>query len=160
MNAEYLFKLRLVVGRVGEMDLAKWWNTKGQLGSLGASVLRRGFPRTHRFAQARSVFAVASARCADVYSPRGAVTLWNLPAELEDEVGQRWEPWIEEASHWEPFFKELEVCSDDVQAELLRLELVSSAHVDEVDDKMLWMPWSRASGTNVGHLVSCARDSM
>ena len=35
------------------MDLAKWWNTKGQFGKMGALALRRGFPRRHRFAQAR-----------------------------------------------------------------------------------------------------------
>jgi hypothetical protein len=28
-----LLKLRLVVARFGEMDLAKWWNTKGRLAS-------------------------------------------------------------------------------------------------------------------------------
>ncbi|MGE4057006.1 MAG: BrxE family protein [Vicinamibacterales bacterium] len=50
--------MRLTVARFGEMNLAKWWNTKGQLGPLGTAALRRGFPRTHRFAQARSVFAV------------------------------------------------------------------------------------------------------
>jgi len=30
-------ELRLVVARFGEMDLAKWWNTKGQLGRLGTA---------------------------------------------------------------------------------------------------------------------------
>lgn len=29
MDLERLLKLRLVVARFGEMDLAKWWNTKG-----------------------------------------------------------------------------------------------------------------------------------
>ena len=53
LDLERLLKLRLVVARFGEMDLAKWWNTKGQLGRLGAA-LRRGLPRTHHFAQARS----------------------------------------------------------------------------------------------------------
>lgn len=70
---------RLVVARFGEMDLAKWWNTRGQLGRLGAAALRRGFPRTHRFAQARSVFAVAAHRCTEVFEPPGCVTLWRLP---------------------------------------------------------------------------------
>ena len=36
--------LRIVVAHVGEMDLAQWWNTKGQLGPLGAAALRRGLP--------------------------------------------------------------------------------------------------------------------
>src|ERR1019366_2541421 len=67
-------KLRLVVARFGEMDLAKWWNTKGQLGKLGAASLRRGFPRTHYFAQASSVFAVAAHRCAEVFEPPNSVT--------------------------------------------------------------------------------------
>ena len=80
-----LFKLRLVVARVGEGDLASWWNTRGQLGPMGASVLRRGFPRTYRFAQARSVFAVAAHRCDELYDPPNAVTLWQLPAEFEDD---------------------------------------------------------------------------
>jgi hypothetical protein len=62
IDLDHLLKLRLVVARFGEMDLAKWWNTKGQLGRLGTAALRRGFPRTHRFAQARSVFAVAAHR--------------------------------------------------------------------------------------------------
>ncbi len=132
ISVEYLFKLRLVVARVGEMDLAQWWNTKGQLGPLGASVLRRGFPRTHRFAQARSVFAVAAERCSELYRPAGAVTLWDLPASTEDDLEQRWEDWIDDAAGWEPFFKELEHCSSDLQQELTRLELVTPSQTAEV----------------------------
>ena len=64
IDLDRLLKLRLVVARFGEMDLAQWWNTKGQLGPTGAMALRRGFPRTFRFAAARSVFAVAAHRCA------------------------------------------------------------------------------------------------
>ena len=47
-------KLRLVVARFGEMDRAKWWNTKGMLASLGEMAIRRGFPKTHLFARARA----------------------------------------------------------------------------------------------------------
>ena len=77
IDLDRLLKLRLVIVRFGEMDLARWWNTKGQLGKLGAAALRRGFPRTHYFAQARSVFAVAAHRCAagrqaDAHSGRNA----------------------------------------------------------------------------------------
>ena len=36
IDFDRLLKLRLVVARVGEMDLAKWWNTRGQLGRLGS----------------------------------------------------------------------------------------------------------------------------
>jgi hypothetical protein len=59
-----LFKLRLVVARHGEMDAARWWNTQGVLGPRGVSVLRRGFPKTHCFAQARIVFETAKPRSA------------------------------------------------------------------------------------------------
>ena len=131
IDLDYVFKLRLVVARVGEMDLAQWWNTNGQLGSLRASVLRRGFPRTHRFAQARSVFAVAAHRCADLYQPSDAVTLWDLPASVEDDFEQRWETWIDDAASWEPFFKELEDCSSSLEQGLCRLALVREAHVQE-----------------------------
>lgn len=125
-------KLRLVVARVGEMDLARWWNTKGQLGSVGASVLRRGFRRTHRFAQARSVFAVAANRCQEVYDPPGAVTLWHLPAEMEDEFELRWEQWLDDSPGWAGFFEQLETCSPDLESELMRLQLVTSADVEHV----------------------------
>jgi hypothetical protein len=57
IDFDRLLKLRLVVARVDEMDLAKWWNTRGQLGRLGTATVRRGVPRTHYFAQARSVFS-------------------------------------------------------------------------------------------------------
>jgi len=80
----HLFKLRMVVARYGEMDAARWWNTQGILGRYGAMALGRGFPRTHRFAQAGIAFSVAAHRCREVYDSPAALTLWNLPAETED----------------------------------------------------------------------------
>lgn len=41
IDLDLLLKLRLTVARFGEMDLAKWWNTKGQLGRVGALALPR-----------------------------------------------------------------------------------------------------------------------
>src|ERR1700680_1077072 len=108
IDLDRLLKLRLVVARFGEMDLAQWWNTKGQLGPTGAIVLRRGFPRTFRFAAARSVFAVAAQRCQQVFNPPGCVTLWKLPAEVEDQFDARWEHWIDHRDEWEPFFGRVE----------------------------------------------------
>src|ERR1700729_1617905 len=108
IDLERLFRLRLVMARFGEMDLARWWNTKGQLGRMGALALRRGFPRSHHFAQARSAFAVATHRCAEVFNPPGCVTLWNLPAAIEEELDARWEHWLEGAVDWAPFFGILE----------------------------------------------------
>jgi hypothetical protein len=108
IDLDQLLKLRLVVGRFGEMDLAKWWNTKGQLGNLGTIALRRGFPRTHRFAQARSVFAVAAHRCAELFHVPGTVTLWRLTDAIEEEFEAKWEQWLDSAADWTPFFERLE----------------------------------------------------
>src|SRR5438552_12172804 len=105
IDFDRLLKLRLVVARFGEMDLAKWWNTKGQLGRLGSATLRRGFPRTHSFAQARSVFAVAAHRCSEVFEPPECVTLWKLPESVEEEFDTRWEFWLDNATRWVPFFQ-------------------------------------------------------
>jgi hypothetical protein len=67
LDLDHLLRLRLVVARFGEMDLARWWNTKGMLGRHGAVVLKRGFPATHHFAQARVVFEVARGRCRELF---------------------------------------------------------------------------------------------
>src|SRR5688572_14208279 len=99
------------------MDLARWWNTKGQLGALGEATLRRGFPRTHYFAQARSVFAVASARCTELVGGAGCVTLFHLPEAVEDEFESKWEAWLGSAEAWEPFFREVaSLASHDLPA--------------------------------------------
>ncbi len=104
ISLDRLLKLRVVVARVGEMDLAKWWNTQGQLGPLGAASLRRGLPRTHYFAQARSVFAVAAHRCAELFDPPASVTLWRLPEDIEEAFDARWQHWIDAATEWDEFF--------------------------------------------------------
>ncbi len=130
LDLDRLLKLRLVVARFGEMDLAKWWNTKGQLGRLGALALRRGFPRTHRFAQARSVFAVASHRCTEVFEPPGCVTLWRLPEAIEEAFDARWEPWLDSAGDWDSFFAKLETLpGTDLVGALRGFELVADADV-------------------------------
>ena len=128
IDLDRLLKLRLVVARFGEMDLAKWWNTKGQLGKLGAASLRRGFPRTHYFAQARSVFAVAAHRCAEVFEPPNCVTLWRLPEKVEEEFDTRWEHWLDTASEWTTFFQKLETLPGSDLADTLRSFEVVGAH--------------------------------
>lgn len=112
IDFDRLLKLRLVVARVGEMDLAKWWNTRGQLNRLGSAAVRRGFPRTHHFAQARSVFAVAGFRCREVFDPPQSVTLWQLPEAIEEEFETHWERWLDQVDEWEPFFLELEALEE------------------------------------------------
>lgn len=131
LDLDRLLKLRLVVARFGEMDLARWWNTKGQLGRLGSAALRRGFPRSHRFAQARSVFAVAAHRCAEVFEPPGCVTLWRLPEATEEEFDARWEQWLDNAADWTPFFEKLETIPGTDLAGLLRsFELVGDRDLE------------------------------
>lgn len=113
------------------MDLAKWWNTRGQLGRLGAAAVRRGFPRTHRFAQARGVFAVAAHRCDEVFNPPKSVTLWRLPEAIEEEFDARWEHWLDNASAWVPFFEKLEaLAGPDLAAILRSLDLVTERDVE------------------------------
>lgn len=131
IDLDHLLKLRLVVARFGEMDHASWWNTKGQLGTLGAAALRRGFPRTHHFAQARSVFAVAGHRCAERFDPPDCVTLWRLPEAIEEEFDARWEQWLDDTKSWTPFFQKIETLEGlDLLAVLRDFELLSEPDVD------------------------------
>jgi hypothetical protein len=126
-----LLQLRAAVARFGEMDAAKWWNTRGQLGRFGAAALRRGFPRTHPFARARSVFAVAAHRCAEVFEPPGCVTLWRLSGSVEASFDAAWEGWLDDVDGWAPFFARLEPTpSADLASWLLDLGLVSAADVE------------------------------
>jgi hypothetical protein len=131
LDYDQLLRLRLVVARFGEMDLARWWNTKGQLGRLGTIALRRGFPRTHYFAQGRSVFAVAAHRCNEIFESSGYATLWRLPESIEEEFDARWEQWLDNASEWTPFFEKIETLQGSDLAALLReLDLVGSREMD------------------------------
>lgn len=131
LDLDRLLKLRVLVARFGEMDIAKWWNTKGQLGSLGAAALRRGFPRTHHFAQARSVFAVAAHRCAEVFNPPASATLWHLPDDIEEEFDARWEQWLDTSNEWAPFFERVQGITDrDLVAVLRAFEV---AHTGDVE---------------------------
>jgi hypothetical protein len=131
IDLDRLLKLRLLVARFGEMDLARWWNTKGQLGRLGTATLRRGFPRTHSFAQARSVFAVAAHRCAEVFEPPNCVTLWRLPENVEEEFDARWEHWVDNARDWTTFFQKLEALQGtDLVATLRSFEGVGDRDVE------------------------------
>jgi hypothetical protein len=59
------------------------------------------------------------------------VTLWNLPARLEDDFDARWSEWIE-SKEWPSFFDELQVCGDDLLTMLRERGLLSDAQADEV----------------------------
>jgi len=132
IDLERLFKLRLLVARIGEMDIARWWNTNGVLGPLGRQVMTRGFPKSHRFAQARVVFAVAAARCREVFDPPGCMTLWSLPAEIEDQVESSWQSWVDSAAKWEPYFEWLEKLSDhDLLARATEAGLATATELEQ-----------------------------
>ena len=65
------------------------------LGTIGETLFRRGFPRTHPWARARVVFEVARQWCLERYPSTKAVTLWSLPASIEDAFDHRWASWAE-----------------------------------------------------------------
>ena len=130
LDLEWLLKVRTVVARIGEMDVARWWNSTGQLGPQGASVLRRGFPRTHYFAQTRSVCMVAAARCAQIFDLPGSVTLWRLTDQIEERLDVLWESWLDSAISWNSFFERVaDVKSTDVQLTLQEFGLVTNEEV-------------------------------
>lgn len=133
IDLDRLFKLRLVVARHGEMDAARWWNTQGVLGPRGSVVLKRGFTATHRFAQARIVFEVARSRCRELFHPPGCMTLWDLPAELEEQFQEQWQTWLDDEESWTPVFEAVETqTGDDLLAALAQLDLISSTQVETV----------------------------
>ena len=138
ISMEYLLKLRLVVARFGEMDRAKWWNTQGQLGPLGALALQRGLPRTHYFAQARSVFTVAAHRCSEITKLQNVVNLWQLPAVIEEEFDSCWDSWLN-CETWHDFFARLQTLpGDDLLENLHSFKLAL-----EVDESKL-KGWRKA----------------
>lgn len=138
IDFDRLLRLRLVVARYGEMDAARWWNTgdaarrTALLGRAGFVLMSRGFPRTHRFAQARLVFEVARARCAEVFDPPGCITLWNLPPAIEDQFDARWARWLEDRDAWTEFFAAIEPPPTDLPDALKKLGLASDGDLDAV----------------------------
>jgi len=128
IDIEHLIKLRLAVARFGEMDGAGWWNTQGVLGKGGRSVFTRGFPATHWFVQARVVCSVAAARCAAVFAPPACLTLWQLPAEIEDAVSRQWVVWNQNPESWAGFFENLAPRnSGELDRHLRDLDLIDDA---------------------------------
>jgi len=125
-----ILKLRLVVARHGEMDSARWWNTGGLLGPKGALLMSRGFPRTHCFALAGVVFAVARSRCEEVFNHPCATTIWNLPANVEDQFDSRWGHWLAKLDSWREFFNALALPQTDLLNTLRQFDLLSPSSDD------------------------------
>ncbi len=116
------------------MDGARWWNTNGVLGRKGSLLMSRGFPKTHHFAQARLVFEVARARCAERFpAVPGCITLWSLPANVEDEFDAQWAEWLDDYATWNEFFDGLQQQDGDLLAALRAHDLLGSDHDDQVN---------------------------
>ena len=131
---EKLAKLRITIARYGEMDRAKWWNTKGLLSPLGEAALKRGFHRTHVFARAKAVFAVAGSRSQEVFDLADTYTLWRLPVQLEDQLEDAWAKWLEDPEPWAEFLAAVDDRSSEPLLTVLeQLELVSSETVKIAD---------------------------
>lgn len=128
-DLDQLARLRLAVARYGEMDSARWWNTRGMLGRLGNAALARGFPRSHVFAQSRTVFAVAAHRCREIYDRPSGCTLWKLPSSLEDQYESHWQNCIDDANRWRPFFDQLRDVGGELLDLLRSLDLLNEADV-------------------------------
>jgi hypothetical protein len=132
IDLDLLFKLRLCVARFGEMDVAKWWNTQGILGRYGALALQRGFPKSHRFAQAKIAFAVAAQRCREIYPHPNAYTLWALPPETEDQFNRKWHDWVDAADAWVPVFQAIEdIAGQGLLDLMLKLNLVTPQQLEQ-----------------------------
>lgn len=136
LQSEHLFKCRVVIARLGEMDKsgAGWWNTNALLGTVGATALRRNFPFTHWFAQARAVIAVATARSAEIFPlPQNCVSLWKLTPELEMQILERWPDWLQQPEAWRSFFESVANLRDVAVASALKdLHLATAEDVAAV----------------------------
>lgn len=69
--------------------------------------------------------AVARNRCDEVFQHPEAITLWNLPTDIEDQFDSRWARWLEGGEVWRNFFKALESPPSDLLSALKQLELLS-----------------------------------
>jgi len=130
-SAEHIMKLRLAVGRFGEMDHAKWWNSKGMLANIGEIAVSRGFPKSHLFARARAVFAVAGQRCDEIFDAPDAFTIWKLPAAVEEQLEDAWQQWLEDSEPWCEFVGQLnEHLDQDLLATLTSMKLVDDRVIE------------------------------
>jgi hypothetical protein len=116
-----------------DVDLEQLLKLTGQLGRYGDAAVSRGLPRTHSFAQARSVAAVAAHRCDEVFSLANTVTLWRLLASVEKRYEARWDHWLDNAADWTTFFAEVAaLTSTDLEAALRAFSLVTEQSIAAV----------------------------
>ena len=103
-----------------------------------ARPLRRNRARARASADASfrpsaRVLSVARSRCEELFNAPGSVTLWHLPAEIEDQFDEHWQAWIGAPQKWNPFFDDLTATQDtDLLSALRERELISDGHVARV----------------------------
>jgi hypothetical protein len=132
INLPRLLQLRMAVARFGEMDRAKWWNTKGLLAGLGEMALSRGFPKSHSLSRSRVVFGVAEHRCREVFDPPQCITFWKLSASVEDQFNNAWAEWLDNATEWTDFIAQLnEYNNSDLLDVLTSLQLINKDIVEQ-----------------------------
>jgi hypothetical protein len=137
LNPEVIFTCRLIVGRYGEMDIARWWNVSGILSPLGCKVVSRGLPRTEFYGRARALFAIAAHRTRVFFSPPNSYTLWSLPPLDENALDDAMIRWAHEGRTWpeidalllqlrpgglEPALRQANLLSESVAAQLSRMK--------------------------------------
>jgi len=79
------------------------------------------------------VFEGARSRCRELFNPPGCMTLWNLPAEVEDAFQEHWQTWLDEGDRWAPLFERLAALKDKALiAAMTGFELLTSQQRDAV----------------------------
>jgi len=103
------------------------------LAKLGWQVVDCGTNSTDSVDYPDFAFAVARSRCHELFDPPGCMTLWNLPAEVEDQFEEHWQDWLDQGEQWAPFFEKLaQTGSGNLLSELGDFGLVDQDHVEAV----------------------------
>lgn len=109
----HLLATRLLIARLGESDVNRWWRTEGILGRDGAFVGPRVLPKTHPTARARIAFAVARHACDDRYPNKAVCHLFRLDPETEDRFDAMLIAKLEDFEFWGQMVDRLEAISGE-----------------------------------------------
>jgi hypothetical protein len=138
LNLDLLFRCRLIVGRYGEMDISRWWNTSGVLSDLGSKVAARGMPRTEFYGRARLLSAVASYRTREYFSPPGSSSLWLMPPSVEQALDEAMIGWAHESRSWPDVLVLLEYLKEKGLSQTLKnAGILTDATLDTVSNLKL-----------------------
>ncbi len=96
-----LLRARLVVARLGEWNLNRWWRTEDLLGEMGAWVSKRTLPITHAVGRARMAMTVARHACDEKFRDPDALNLFRLNPETEDRLDLYLSQHLDDTDLWE-----------------------------------------------------------